>query len=55
MRAGASYTIARTQKNRRTYFLAIYAFLVQMLFMWVLSREESAYKTVAKSLGGSKG
>lgn len=55
MRAGASYTIARTQKNRRTYFLAIYAFVVQMLFMWILSTEESAYKTVAKSLSSSKG
>lgn len=46
--------MARAQKNRRTYFLALYAFLVQMLFMWILSREEAAVKTVANRLTGPK-
>lgn len=46
--------MARAQKNRRTYFLALYAFLIQMLFMWILSREEGAVKTVASKLTGPK-
>lgn len=54
MRGGSSYTVARAQKNRRTYFLALYAFLIQMLFMWILSREESAVKTVTNKINGSK-
>ncbi|KIV85194.1 hypothetical protein PV11_00921 [Exophiala sideris] len=54
MRSGSSYTVARAQKNRRTYFLALYAFLVQMLFMWLLSREEAAVKTVASKLSGPR-
>ena len=54
MRGGSSYTVARAQKNRRTYFLAVYAFLIQMLFMWILSREEAAVKTVASKIAGSK-
>jgi hypothetical protein len=53
-RGGSSYTVARAQKNRRTYFLALYAFVVQMLFMWILSREEAAVKTVASRLAGPK-
>jgi protein transport protein YIF1 len=53
-RGGSSYTAARAQKNRRTYFLALYAFVVQMLFMWILSREEAAVKTVATRLAGPK-
>ncbi|KEF61588.1 uncharacterized protein A1O9_03156 [Exophiala aquamarina CBS 119918] len=51
---GAPYTMARTRKNQRTYFLAIYAFVIQMLFMWLLSREESAVKTVANRITGPK-
>jgi protein transport protein YIF1 len=44
-------TINRVQKNRRTYFLAIYAFLIQMLFMWILSKEEGmGYKGVASKI-----
>jgi protein transport protein YIF1 len=54
MRAGTSYTNAKSQKSKRTYFLALYAFLVQMLFMWILSREEAAVKTVASKLTGPK-
>ncbi|KAL9106782.1 MAG: hypothetical protein Q9227_008204 [Pyrenula ochraceoflavens] len=56
MRAGAgSYTIARAQRNRRTQFLFIYSYIVQFLFMWVLSREESAATTVAKNVVGKGG
>lgn len=51
---GTPYTMARTRKNQRTYFLAIYAFVIQMLFMWLLSREESAVKTVANKITGPK-
>ncbi|OAL35980.1 hypothetical protein AYO20_04641 [Fonsecaea nubica] len=54
MRGGSSYTVARAQKNRRTYFLALYAFVIQMLFMWILSREEAAVKTVASRLAGPR-
>ncbi|RMD43461.1 hypothetical protein DV735_g1655, partial [Chaetothyriales sp. CBS 134920] len=53
LRAGASYTVARAQKQRRTYFLAIYAFLIQLSFMWILTREEPASRTVVKKLSGS--
>ncbi|RMZ78473.1 hypothetical protein DV737_g3897, partial [Chaetothyriales sp. CBS 132003] len=53
LRSGASYTVARAQKHRRTYFLAIYAFLIQLSFMWILSREEPASKTVASKLSAS--
>ncbi|KZF20796.1 hypothetical protein L228DRAFT_212964 [Xylona heveae TC161] len=35
---GASYTVARAQRNRRTQFLFIYSYVVQLIFMWVLSR-----------------
>ena len=38
-------TIARTQRNRRTQFLFIYSYVVQFLFMWVLSRQEATSKT----------
>lgn len=51
---GAPYTMARTRKNQRTYFLAIYAFVIQMFFMWLLSREESAVKTVKNRITGPK-
>lgn len=53
-RNGQPYTIARTKKNQRTYFLAIYAFVIQMLFMWILTREEAAVKTVANRITGPK-
>ncbi|KAI9823420.1 MAG: hypothetical protein M1832_002430 [Thelocarpon impressellum] len=38
-------TIARTQRNRRTQFLFIYSYVVQFLFMWILSRQEAGPKT----------
>jgi protein transport protein YIF1 len=37
-----SYTVARAQKNRRTQFLFFYAYVVQFLFMYVLSSQEPA-------------
>jgi len=47
LRAGASYTQGRAQRNRRTQFLFIYAYIIQLFFMWLLTREEAAAKTVA--------
>ncbi|KAI9848610.1 MAG: hypothetical protein M1838_000482 [Thelocarpon superellum] len=37
-------TIARTQRNRRTQFLFLYSYVVQFLFMWILSRQEAGPK-----------
>ncbi|KAJ5674641.1 uncharacterized protein N7477_004575 [Penicillium maclennaniae] len=39
MRAGAMHTVARGQRNRRTQFLFVYSYIIQFVFMWVLSRE----------------
>lgn len=39
MRSGTMHTVARAQRNRRTQFLFIYSYVVQFVFMWVLSRE----------------
>lgn len=39
MRAGAMHTVARSQRNRRTQFLFVYSYIIQFVFMWVLSRE----------------
>lgn len=36
---GASYTVGRNQKTRRGYFLFIYSYVVQFVFMWALSRQ----------------
>ncbi|KAI9838763.1 MAG: hypothetical protein M1837_002329 [Sclerophora amabilis] len=35
-------TVARAQRNRRTQFLFIYSYVVQFVFMWVLSRAPKA-------------
>jgi hypothetical protein len=32
-------TVARSQRNRRTQFLFVYSYVVQFIFMWILSRE----------------
>ncbi|OJD35189.1 er to golgi transporter yif1 [Diplodia corticola] len=40
--SGASYTVARAQRNRRTQFLFIYSYIVQFVFMWILSRQDSS-------------
>ncbi|KAF3930472.1 hypothetical protein ABW20_dc0110157 [Dactylellina cionopaga] len=34
---GAVHAVARAQRNRRTQFLFVYSYVVQFLFMWVLS------------------
>ena len=53
MRSGETYTVARAQRNRRTQFLFGYAYIVQLVLMWVFSRDEAASKTVASRLSGS--
>ncbi|CAF9923315.1 MAG: hypothetical protein ALECFALPRED_002356 [Alectoria fallacina] len=40
--AGGMQTVDRTQRNRRTQFLFLYSYVVQFVFMWVLSRQDSA-------------
>ncbi|KAI9880972.1 MAG: hypothetical protein M1830_009466 [Pleopsidium flavum] len=37
----ATHTVARSQRNRRTQFLFLYSYIVQFVFMWVLSRQDS--------------
>ncbi|EZF28388.1 transport protein [Trichophyton mentagrophytes] len=39
MRGGAMPTVARSQRNRRTQFLFIYSYMIQFVFMWILSRQ----------------
>lgn len=34
---GTMYAVNRTQKNRRTQFLFVYSYIVQVIFMWSLS------------------
>jgi hypothetical protein len=54
MRTGSMHTVARSQRNRRTQFLFIYAYVIQFIFMWVLSREgPSALASAAASSAGS--
>lgn len=43
-------TVARAQRTRRTQFLFIYSYAVQLLFMWILSRQEAGM-TPVKSTG----
>ncbi|BCR88905.1 protein transporter YIF1 [Aspergillus chevalieri] len=43
MRTGSMHTVARSQRNRRTQFLFIYSYIIQFIFMWVLSREGPIY------------
>ena len=49
MRSGTMHTVARGQRNRRTQFLFIYSYVVQFIFMWVLSREGPPAAKVAAS------
>lgn len=37
---GATQTVARSQRNRRTQFLFLYSYIVQFAFMWILSRQD---------------
>ncbi|KAI9817452.1 MAG: hypothetical protein M1827_001062 [Pycnora praestabilis] len=41
---GAMHTVARSQRNRRTQFLFLYSYVVQFVFMWILSRQETGPK-----------
>lgn len=50
MQAGAMHTVARSERNRRTQFLFVYSYIIQFVFMWVLSREGPS---AAASNGGS--
>lgn len=43
MRTGSMHTVARSQRNRRMQFLFIYSYIIQFIFMWVLSREGPIY------------
>lgn len=40
-------TVARAQKTRRTQFLFIYSYGVQLMFMWILSRQEAGASQAA--------
>ena len=44
--SAASYTVARSQRNRRTQFLFVYSYIVQFVFMWLLSRQSADPKAV---------
>lgn len=54
--SGSMHTVARSQRTRRTQFLFIYSYIVQFVFMWVLSRQDSnptQAKTAAAKIVGS--
>ncbi|EEH33527.1 transport protein yif1 [Paracoccidioides lutzii Pb01] len=53
MRGGTMPTVARSQRNRRTQFLFIYSYIVQFIFMWVLSREDPVASAVVSKVGGA--
>ncbi|KAH0559435.1 hypothetical protein GP486_004055 [Trichoglossum hirsutum] len=41
----AMHTVARSQRNRRTQFLFFYSYVVQFIFMWILTRQDSRAKS----------
>lgn len=45
------HTVARSQRNRRTQFLFLYSYIVQFIFMWILSRQDSTVAPVAVAKG----
>lgn len=48
----STHTVARAQRNRRTQFLFLYSYVVQFVFMWILSRQDASVSaTVAKGKG----
>ncbi|KAI4116126.1 MAG: hypothetical protein LQ345_003405 [Seirophora villosa] len=58
--APGMHTVARSQRNRRTQFLFIYSYIVQFVFMWILSRQDGspaqakvAAAQAAKVVGGA--
>ncbi|KAL8719145.1 MAG: hypothetical protein Q9225_003807 [Loekoesia sp. 1 TL-2023] len=48
------HTVARSQRNRRTQFLFIYSYIVQFIFMWILSRQDGS-PTQAKTAAAAAG
>ncbi|MCJ1408307.1 hypothetical protein MMC19_002382 [Ptychographa xylographoides] len=48
---GMTHTVARSQRNRRTQFLFLYAYIVQFLFMWILSKQDSSTGRAGKVKG----
>lgn len=53
MRTGSMHTVARSQRNRRTQFLFIYSYVIQFIFMWILSREGPSSTSVDAGAAGS--
>ncbi|KAL8888024.1 MAG: hypothetical protein Q9205_005803 [Flavoplaca limonia] len=49
------HTIARAQRNRRTQFLFIYSYVVQFIFMWILSRQDGSPAQIKTAAGAAKG
>lgn len=45
-------TVARAQRNRRTQFLFLYAYIVQFVFMWVLTRVDGGKAVPGKGAAG---
>ncbi|KAI9786322.1 MAG: hypothetical protein M1816_008063 [Peltula sp. TS41687] len=45
-------TFARSQRNRRTQFLFIYSYIIQLIFMWVLSRQDTSTGQPKKAVKG---
>ncbi|KAL8728729.1 MAG: hypothetical protein Q9166_005216 [cf. Caloplaca sp. 2 TL-2023] len=49
------HTVARSQRNRRTQFLFIYSYVVQFVFMWILSRQDGSPAQIKTAAGAAKG
>ncbi|KAL8852054.1 MAG: hypothetical protein Q9221_003079 [Calogaya cf. arnoldii] len=49
------HTVARSQRNRRTQFLFIYSYVVQFVFMWILSRQDGSPAQIQTAAGAAKG
>ncbi|KAL8679844.1 MAG: hypothetical protein Q9186_003910 [Xanthomendoza sp. 1 TL-2023] len=49
------HTVARSQRNRRTQFLFIYSYVVQFIFMWILSRQDGSPAQLKTAAGAAKG
>ena len=53
IRAGSMQTVARSQRNRRTQFLFVYSYVIQFVFMWILSREGPTSLGTVMASGGA--
>ncbi|KAI9711461.1 MAG: hypothetical protein M1820_002024 [Bogoriella megaspora] len=42
-------TVARAQRSRRTWFLAGYSYVAQLVLMWILTRQEGATKVAQRA------